>query len=162
MWFKIHHRRKDKTMKRTPLKRGNSVLKAKTPLKRGTKKLRTTGRALITKWRKKADDSMGKLIRSIGFCQAKGLDSINCGGMLQWCHIITRSNYRLRHEFYNSLCMCSGHHVYYTNHPWEWREFIEHNFPKHFEFVQAHRNEILKGSVEYYSEIVERTSDENS
>jgi len=85
-----------------------------------------------------------------------GKDSIECNGVLQWCHIIGRSNYRLRWEEQNSLCMCAAHHVYYTFNTWVWQEIIREQFPENYDFIEAHR---LEQFDKDYSSLIERSGD---
>jgi hypothetical protein len=78
------------------------------------------------------------------YCEARGLDLIRCGGVLQWCHIFSRSNLRLRYEPYNKLIMCQGHHSWYTHNPIEWTRFLERHFPERVSEAELHRNEYQK------------------
>ena len=75
---------------------------------------------------KKADDSYGKWVRSRGYCES---DRATHAGNLQCAHIITRSYKTTRTDERNALCLCQGCHMYYTNHPLEWRIFIEERTP---------------------------------
>lgn len=89
-----------------------------------------------------ADDLCRALVRGRGYCEAAGLDKVRCNGMLQWCHIVGRGNKRLRWETWNALCMCQGHHVYYTHHPEEWfLDFIPTHFNEQFKLIQKYRND---------------------
>lgn len=91
----------------------------------------------------KADKLAGDLVRARGECQASGKDSVVCKGNLQWCHIIGRSNHRLRWEMWNALCMCQAHHLYYTHRPEEWLlDFIPNNFKSEWLEIMTHRQEI--------------------
>lgn len=98
----------------------------------------------------KADELVSIVVRSRGVCQAHGLDSHQCGGRLQCAHIITRGCFRLRFDFqHNCLCLCAGHHNWYTNHPDQWiLDFIPGNFPDQYEYVMAHRHEFA-GDTNY-------------
>lgn len=93
---------------------------------------------------KKLDKAFSLKVREIGVCVLKGIDQVKCGGVLQCAHIVGRANYRLRWDLQNVLCLCSGHHSYYTNHAWEWVGIIENQFPNKYVYVNQHRNEVIK------------------
>lgn len=99
----------------------------------------------------KADKLMSLHIRSRGICEASIFTKVKCGGSLQGCHIIGRANMRLRYSDSNHLCMCGGHHWWFTNNPEAWREFIEKEFPHIWSYLQSVRNEKVK--VDYKSVI---------
>lgn len=102
-------------------------------------------------WMAKADTQASLYYRSkTPYCEAKDKDDIKCGGVLQWAHIMSRGNKRLRYEPLNHLIMCAGHHVYYTHHPYEWALFIEEQFNDRHEFVKEHRHEYVQANAEYY------------
>jgi len=85
----------------------------------------------LKKWtQRQADSLFSEYIRkSRGTCQAAGKDTVKCGGYLQCAHIITRARSIIRYDENNALCLCAGHHAYYTNNPYEWFEiFIPKNF----------------------------------
>ena len=96
----------------------------------------------------KADRLMSLRVRSLGFCQAASFTRVRCGGSLQDCHIIGRANRRLRYDPANHLCMCSGHHVWFTNNPEAWREFIEKEYGTNWRYIQSVRNEKVKPDYE--------------
>lgn len=105
----------------------------------------------------KADKLAGDIVRSRGYCELKGKDTINCGGSLQWAHIIGRGQKRLRHETYNALCLCAGHHVYYTHHPHEWfLDTIPKYFPRQWALIEKHRHEPFTGDYEQIIEKLEK------
>jgi hypothetical protein len=93
---------------------------------------------------KKADEIFSKIVRMRGTCQAKGLDDHPCGGGLQCAHIITRGMHKIRFHEYNALCLCAGHHSWYTHHPDQWiLDFIPTHFPKQYAWCMRHRRELL-------------------
>lgn len=95
-----------------------------------------------------------RLVRSsYGYCQFDGKDKIKCSADLQCLHIVSRTNLRLRWEFQNALCGCSGHHRYYTTHPLEFIEAVMTYWPEKYEFVKEHKNELLQ---ETYEEVERR------
>jgi hypothetical protein len=101
-----------------------------------------------TKLKAIADKLAGDRCRSLGYCQAAGNDRYNCGGNLQWAHVETRRNLRLRWEVLGALCLCAGHHRVYSNQPTAWVDFLEANFPEHIAFVRAHRHEYFDGDYQ--------------
>lgn len=100
----------------------------------------------------RADKLFSLKIRSLGYCVLKDMDKVKCGGVLQCAHIIGRANRRLRWDLNNALCLCSGHHSYYTNHAWEWSLLIEREFPNKYKYLNKHRNEIWDKD---YSKVLE-------
>lgn len=101
----------------------------------------------------KADKLAGDAVRARGRCELAGKDKVTCNGTLQWAHIVGRANRRLRWEAYNALCLCAGHHIYYTHHPWEWYEIIRAQFPLAYGQIQEHRQETWDKNIEV---IIER------
>lgn len=103
-----------------------------------------------------ADKYFSLLIRHRGHCQAAKLDNVQCGGSLQCAHIISRTNKRLRYDENNALCLCSGHHRYYTTHAAEWFwHFIPENFIKEFWYVKRNQNEILQRKKADWIELID-------
>ncbi len=88
------------------------------------------GRSSLTKkrqnWMRKADKAFSIYIRNRdGECQAEGEHA----GNLQAAHIISRSYKSIRTNESNAVALCARHHLYYTHHPLEWREWVEKKFP---------------------------------
>ena len=79
---------------------------------------------------KKADKLFSLKIREMGVCELQGKDNVRCGGVLQCAHIVGRGRHVIRWNENNALCLCAGHHVYYTNNPEKWYEVISVSFPK--------------------------------
>ena len=98
--------------------------------------------------KKKCDTLFSLQVRSLGYCELRARDNIHCGGVLQCAHIIGRSAHSIRWNKKNALCICEGHHVWYTNNPNAWREIVLELFPEKWEYVQAHRNEIWNGDLD--------------
>ena len=100
------------------------------------------GKIKRTTLKRKFDKLFGEKIRSKGYCELEGLDKVSCSGQLQTMHIIGRSNHNLRWDSYNALCGCSGHHRYYTSHPFEFMLLVSAHFPKKMEYLKKVRNDI--------------------
>jgi len=48
-----------------------------------------------------------------------------CSNQLQWAHVISRTyKTAIRWSRDNCLCLCSGHHKYFTDRPVEWKRFL--------------------------------------
>ena len=102
----------------------------------------------------KADKLFSAFIRSKGVCEASDCGTnVRCGGQLQCAHLISRWNLRLRWDKANALCICAGHHRFFTTRPLEWAEFLRENYSSQYAYVMAHKNEISKISFE---EVIER------
>lgn len=92
--------------------------------------------------KRKADTRFSLLVRSVGYCQASGKDDVRCAGVLQCAHVEGRRNHRLRWERLNAICLCAGHHRWYSDYPLAWADFVRTHYPAHYEFVSAHRGEM--------------------
>lgn len=96
----------------------------------------------------KCDRLFSQKVRDRDVCQLAGVDRVTCNGGLQCAHIIGRANHRLRWDLKNALSLCSGHHMYYTNNPWEWQEIIKKRYPSNYRYVNKYRNEIWDKDLE--------------
>ncbi len=90
---------------------------------------------------KKLDKLFSLKVRARGWCQLQGKDRIRCSTVLQCAHIIGRGRHIIRWNERNALCLCSGHHVYYTNHPLEWHEMMLRFYPEQYEDMSNMREE---------------------
>jgi hypothetical protein len=75
-----------------------------------------------------ADGLFSESVRARGRCEvAQWHPAVRCNGGLQTMHIVSRRYHALRWSFDNALCGCAAHHVFYTEHPLEWRRDCEEN-----------------------------------
>ena len=118
--------------------------------------MRTKRKGTKAGLKRKADKMFSEIVRSVNNCQLRGLDKIECRGVLQCMHIITRSNHNLRWDTANALCGCQAHHFYYTNQPWEWQEMIQKHFPDRYAYVNEWKNEIWDKDIDAIVEGLER------
>jgi hypothetical protein len=100
------------------------------------------------KLKKQADTLFSLYIRRKGVCELAGRDGIHCGGSIQCAHIETRGVLAIRWEKMNALCLCGGHHWFYTNHESKWQEVIKKEFPKKYSFYLKHKNDIWDGDYD--------------
>ena len=110
------------------------------------------------KLKARADKLFSEKVRSLGTCELRGRDHIECSGQLQTMHIVGRACHRLRWEVNNAICGCSGHHFFYTNNSFFFFELVKKEFPKRYKFITTHKNEIWDKDIE--SVIVRLTSKE--
>lgn len=103
--------------------------------------------------RNKADKLFSAIIRRVGYCEFANKDTIHCGGPLQCAHIETRGNYAIRWRLENALCLCGGHHWWYTNHEKKWQEMIKKWFPIKWKFYEKHKND---ENTETYEDVIAR------
>jgi hypothetical protein len=101
-----------------------------------------TGKQIESSINKRLDKICQELCRYIikeraGWkCQLAGKDSIRCSTgnpkeIMQWAHIITRgASKALKFDLQNALCLCSGHHKYYTHRPERWFSIIQSFYPE--------------------------------
>ena len=114
-------------------------------MKKTLNRVRRTKKSTL---KRKADKMYADVVKSVGRCQIRGLDALRCSTGLQCMHILGRSNHNLRWDTLNGLAGCPAHHVYYTNHPWEWQELIKTHFPNRYKYVNEWRNEIWDKDIE--------------
>lgn len=88
------------------------------------KRLRVSSKPKKTSLRKEADRLVGAAVRSRGICEMAGAGGVQCGGHLQWCHIISRGYHAVRWDERNAFCGCQAHHVYFTHRPLEFERFV--------------------------------------
>ena len=98
--------------------------------------------------KRKADKLFSLKVRSLGFCELEGKDWISCGGPLHCAHIDTRGKHAIRWNPMNAVCICAGHHVYYTNHPKDWDIVVSDFFPRKYHFVEVHQSDIWDKDIE--------------
>lgn len=96
----------------------------------------------------KADKLFSLKVREAGACELMGLDEINCGGGLQCAHIDTRGKHAIRWNTMNALCLCQGHHVYYTFNPKKWDIVVKQFFPDKYKFVEKHQSDIWDKDID--------------
>jgi len=96
----------------------------------------------------KADKLFSAYIRRKGECELAGKDNITCGGNLQCAHIETRGAHAIRWDVDNALCICAGHHVWYTNNPSAWDKIIAREFPWKWAYVEFHRRDKWDKDIE--------------
>lgn len=113
-----------------------------------------------TSLKKKADTVFSLWMRkTIPYCQAQGLH-LKCSTTLQNAHIVTRGNMTLRYHSANCLVLCSAHHFWFHRYPLEFVEMILNKYPEKYKYVQEHKNELTKMSVEDYQAIIKLYSKE--
>ena len=69
-------------------------------------------------------------------CRLAGKTSTRCRNAVQCAHIITRSNFRLRWDTKNAVCLCEAHHCYYTFRPHYWWEIVQKEWPELWAYVE--------------------------
>lgn len=114
------------------------------------KKQKTPIRSL----KKRADALFSINVRQYGQCQLRGLDKVKCSSVLQCAHIETRGNMALRYDQQNALCICAGHHIWYTYHPTAFNELILEFFPSQWKYVEEHKHKIVHLTREDYETII--------
>lgn len=71
--------------------------------------------------KRKCDKLFSQIVRVRGGCEETGGTEA-----LQCCHIISRSYHATRWDLDNAFCLTQKRHMYYTNHPLEWANFVTH------------------------------------
>jgi hypothetical protein len=64
-----------------------------------------------------ADRLFGRIIRSRGVCEAAGFDDVECNGVLQTMHLVSRRYLSVRFDEGNAAAGCGAHHLYLGLHP---------------------------------------------
>ena len=104
---------------------------------------------------KKADSGFSQYIRDRdGVCMA---DPPHAGN-LQCAHIISRSYKSIRTVPENAVALCAKHHMYFTHHPLEWREWVDERHPglwdKLTHAALSYDRVDWKAEAEHYSQMV--------
>jgi len=73
----------------------------------------------------KATRLHSEIVRGRGRCEAQGYDGQGCAGPLETAHIVSRRYSATRTDLDNALCLCSGHHRYFTADPIGWTRFVD-------------------------------------
>lgn len=89
----------------------------------------------------KADTLFSTIIRSLGYCEAKGHSARACSNQLQTAHIVTRKRSATRTDTRNAFCLCFAHHRFYTDYPREFSHFISETW------AQLYYDEVYAKSV---------------
>ena len=105
-------------------------------------------RASKTTLKGKLDRLVGGYCRSLGACQAHGYREDNknpprpCTSQLQWCHIKSRRYLSVRWSENNYLCLCAGHHLWFTSNPEKFTYFLLDWFPEQLERLDEEFKEV--------------------
>jgi len=92
-------------------------------------------------WRDKCDTIFSELVKIRGNWKC-----IETGAKdeLQAAHIVSREYKNTRWDFDNAVVLRSGRHIWYTNHPIEWKLFINKTFGDGYYEAMEHRALIIK------------------
>jgi hypothetical protein len=91
-----------------------------------------------TYYKKKADRFFSLWIRNRdGICQSTLVDDAGAQGCtrelnLQCAHVHSRDYSATRLDPDNAMALCRGCHMYYTQRPLEWREFVDKLYGKDY------------------------------
>lgn len=92
------------------------------------------------------DKEFSKQVRVDGKCEWCGK---TCSGVYLHCaHIVSRSNRRLRWDRMNAVALCPTCHREAHNHPVGFSEWLKGKYPAQWKYVQNHRNEKIKRSLQ--------------
>jgi len=86
-------------------------------------RVRKVKKASRGKLGREADRLFSLIVRSRGFCEARGVRTLHAGP-LQCAHIIGRSYRSTRWDEENAFCLCAGCHRFWTSRPIEFRRFV--------------------------------------
>jgi hypothetical protein len=87
-------------------------------------------------------------------CRMRGRDRITCTEIMQGAHIITRAAFSIRHELWNGVCLCTGHHVWYTNAPAEWEYVVRKFFKDEYDFSEMLKWVHVELKIDYFVTLV--------
>lgn len=105
-------------------------------------------------YKKLSDELWSKIIRSKGVCEFA--DRGNCAGILNAAHIIRRGNNALRHNIFNGLCLCVGHHFWFDKGDrFETTNYFNQKFPGRYELLHS-ENRVVHLKNHDWQEIYER------
>lgn len=95
--------------------------------------------------KRKCDRLWSKVIRASngGRCWLAGKDHVRCGGPIQGAHCFGRGHHSVRHELWNGVPLCGGHHVYYTNNPEAWTMTLLRNWGAEMFWLRERRAQTI-------------------
>lgn len=105
-----------------------------------------------TRAKRHLDKLFSLKVREHRICALWNVDGIKCSSVLQCAHVIGRANLYLRWNKLNALCICSGHHVYYTYHPEAWRELMQRWYGIEYQILLDERNKKITFNEVFYKE----------
>lgn len=101
-------------------------------------------------WKRQLDPLMSRLVREKGFCEKCGRRN----GVMNWSHVIGRTNLTLRWDIINALCLCYQCHLYFWHtEPLEATIWFHSKFPERYEYLMKNKNTILNRIEEDYIEL---------
>ena len=119
--------------------------------------MRTASKKTLTA---KADKLAGDACRSRGYCESRewiaehAIKKHRCSGRLEWAHIKSRGVKSLRWDEKNCVCLCNICHRYFTQHPDEFKRFIDNLDPDRWDYLneqwQLHKKPDPAYWIEYY------------
>jgi len=101
--------------------------------------------------KKKEIKKLDKIVREL--CLKRDKKCVKCGikESLNIHHLVGRTNYALRWELDNLICLCSGCHTLrrnsYHNDPTNWEGFKK-RYPKRYKIINNLKNKIIKHDFE--------------
>ena len=80
--------------------------------------------------RKKLDIIFSNLVRERAnwYCQASSVNKRHEPGTLDCAHIMGRRSVRLRWDPRNAVALARKEHIYFTEHPFDWRDWCVDQF----------------------------------
>ena len=100
----------------------------------------------------------GTWVRQSGVCWARGKDTKECAGPLQFCHIWKRSQSDgLKYSPLNAVSMCKAHHAKYTFDEVRWTNLVNKHLNDRMVFLESladwfSENRALVGIVDTWLE----------
>lgn len=103
-------------------------------------------------WKRQLDPIMSKLVREKGFCERCGRQN----GVMNWSHVIGRSNLTLRWDIMNALCLCYRCHLYFWHQePIQAAIWFHSKFPERLVYLNKAKDILLNRTEEDYKELKE-------
>jgi hypothetical protein len=102
-------------------------------------------------------------------CQRHGKDGIDCSGVLQAAHLVTRNVRGIKYDLRNGRCLCQSHHKFFTHRPELWNQVCLEEWKWDFEYLtdkkwqhpdtaidrEAKFSELMAPAIEYGYEFPE-------
>lgn len=99
-----------------------------------------------------ADKLFSLVIRSQGYCEAKGYNNRPCSNQLQTAHIVTRKRSATRTDTRNAFCLCFAHHKFYHDYPREFSHFISNTWAGRY-YDQIYAISVIPTKVDWQERI---------
>lgn len=81
-------------------------------------------------------------------CEIRGEDHLECKGVLQAMHLVTRGVKGIKYDRVNGRCGCQAHHTYYTYNPHLWQSLCARLWPEEWQYLNQKKWQRLESAID--------------